>query len=48
MDKNDKTKSDVLEKIDLMVLDVDGVLTDGRVILDADGREMKVLSLIHI
>lgn len=46
MDKNDKTKSDVLEKIDLMVLDVDGVLTDGRVILDAEGRETKVFHVL--
>ena len=30
-----------LTKIELLVLDVDGVLTDGRIILDADGREMK-------
>ena len=27
--------------IDLLVLDVDGVLTDGRVTLDEDGREIK-------
>ncbi len=27
--------------IELLILDVDGVLTDGRIILDADGREMK-------
>jgi len=29
-------------KIDLLVMDVDGVLTDGRIALDADGREIKV------
>ncbi len=27
--------------IDLLALDVDGVLTDGGIILDADGRELK-------
>lgn len=27
--------------IDLLILDVDGVLTDGSVLLDADGREVK-------
>ena len=29
----------------LMVLDVDGVLTDGRVALDADGREIKAFDV---
>jgi len=29
-------------KIELLILDVDGVLTDGRIYLDAEGREMKV------
>lgn len=28
-------------KIELLVLDADGVLTDGRIVLDADGRELK-------
>ena len=28
-------------KLELLVLDCDGVLTDGRVTLDADGRELK-------
>jgi 3-deoxy-D-manno-octulosonate 8-phosphate phosphatase (KDO 8-P phosphatase) len=27
--------------IELLVLDVDGVLADGRILLDADGRELK-------
>jgi 3-deoxy-D-manno-octulosonate 8-phosphate phosphatase (KDO 8-P phosphatase) len=27
--------------IELLVLDVDGVLTDGRIVLDAEGRELK-------
>ena len=31
-----------LSKIKLLILDVDGVLTDGRVYLGADGREIKV------
>jgi 3-deoxy-D-manno-octulosonate 8-phosphate phosphatase (KDO 8-P phosphatase) len=30
-----------LEKIKLLILDVDGVLTDGRIILDDGGREIK-------
>lgn len=29
------------EKIDVLVLDVDGVLTDGRIIMDDRGREFK-------
>ncbi len=33
-------------KIELLVLDVDGVLTDGRIILDADGREMKCFHVL--
>lgn len=27
--------------IELLVLDVDGVLTDGRIVIDSDGRELK-------
>ena len=30
-----------LRKIKLLILDVDGVLTDGKIIIDSDGREMK-------
>ena len=30
-----------LEKIKMLILDVDGVMTDGRIIMDSDGREMK-------
>ncbi len=30
-----------LKKIKLLLLDVDGVLTDGKIIMDSDGREMK-------
>ena len=36
----DKPKSD-LAKIQLLVLDVDGVLTDGALIINADGSESK-------
>lgn len=32
---------EVPDGIELLVLDVDGVLTDGRIVLDADGRESK-------
>jgi len=32
--------------IELLVLDVDGVLTDGKVVLDADGRELKRFSVL--
>jgi len=30
-----------LEKIKLLIMDVDGVLTDGKIIIDSDGRETK-------
>jgi 3-deoxy-D-manno-octulosonate 8-phosphate phosphatase (KDO 8-P phosphatase) len=30
-----------LEKIRMLVLDVDGVMTDGSIIMDSEGREMK-------
>ncbi len=33
--------AETLRRIELLVLDVDGVLTDGQVQLDADGREIK-------
>jgi 3-deoxy-D-manno-octulosonate 8-phosphate phosphatase (KDO 8-P phosphatase) len=39
----DKTKSD-LAKIELLVLDVDGVLTDGKLIINADGTETKAFN----
>jgi len=32
-------------KIKLLVLDIDGVLTDGRVIYDQDGRELKFFDI---
>ncbi|MHC4561271.1 MAG: KdsC family phosphatase [Planctomycetota bacterium] len=33
------------ERLELLVLDVDGVLTDGRIILDPDGRETKMFNV---
>ena len=38
MKKNIKEK---LKKIKLLILDVDGVMTDGRIIMDDEGREIK-------
>ena len=34
-----------LQKIKALILDVDGVLTDGRIIFDSDGRESKVFDV---
>ena len=36
---------DRLKKIKVLVLDVDGVLTDGKIILDSDGREIKIFDV---
>jgi 3-deoxy-D-manno-octulosonate 8-phosphate phosphatase (KDO 8-P phosphatase) len=36
-----KNLRDKLQKIKILILDVDGVLTDGRVIMDDSGREIK-------
>jgi 3-deoxy-D-manno-octulosonate 8-phosphate phosphatase (KDO 8-P phosphatase) len=36
-----KNIQEKLKKIKMLVLDVDGVMTDGRIIMDSDGREMK-------
>jgi len=36
----------VLENIELLVLDVDGVLTDGSIIINADGSESKSFNLL--
>ncbi|MBI5149279.1 MAG: HAD-IIIA family hydrolase [Candidatus Omnitrophica bacterium] len=30
-----------IKKIKLLVMDVDGVLTDGRIVIDAEGKELK-------
>ena len=38
MNKTLKTK---LNKIKLLVMDVDGVLTDGKIVVDAQGKELK-------
>jgi len=38
MKKDIKAK---LKKIKLLVLDIDGVMTDGRIIMDSEGRELK-------
>jgi len=38
MKKNIKEK---LKKIKMLILDVDGVMTDGRIIMDDEGREIK-------
>lgn len=32
---------EALKKIKMLVMDVDGVLTDGRIIIDSDGKESK-------
>ena len=36
-----KSLKDKIKKIKLFIMDVDGVLSDGRIILDADGKETK-------
>jgi 3-deoxy-D-manno-octulosonate 8-phosphate phosphatase (KDO 8-P phosphatase) len=36
-----KKYKDKLKGIKILMLDVDGVMTDGRIIMDSDGREMK-------
>lgn len=38
MNKNIKEK---LKKIKMLILDVDGIMTDGRIIMDDEGRETK-------
>jgi 3-deoxy-D-manno-octulosonate 8-phosphate phosphatase (KDO 8-P phosphatase) len=42
---NEKPKPD-LKAIELLVLDVDGVLTDGRVIIHGDGGESKCFNIL--
>ena len=37
--------TDRLSKIELVLLDVDGVLTDGRIIWDANGTEIKFFNV---
>jgi 3-deoxy-D-manno-octulosonate 8-phosphate phosphatase (KDO 8-P phosphatase) len=36
-----KNVKDKLEKVKLLIMDVDGVMTDGRIIMDNEGREIK-------
>ena len=38
---------DILKKIKLLVLDVDGVLTDGKIIYNDLGQEFKCFNAIY-
>ena len=40
-----KSKAD-LSKIKLLILDVDGVLTDGTIVINDDGTETKFFSVL--
>ena len=46
MDTMKKNLKDRIKKIKLLVLDVDGVLTDGRIILDHEGQEIKIFNVL--
>ncbi|MFZ1037303.1 MAG: 3-deoxy-manno-octulosonate-8-phosphatase KdsC [Smithella sp.] len=39
--KMEKKIKEKLKKIKLLILDVDGVMTDGRIIMDSEGHEIK-------
>ena len=41
MKKTEKELQEIAKGIKLLILDVDGVLTDGRIILDNEGNELK-------
>lgn len=41
-----KNKPKKLDGIKMLVLDVDGVLTDGTIVVDADGKESKFFSVL--
>jgi len=41
MKKTKKQIAEIAKNIKLLILDVDGVLTDGRIILDNEGNELK-------
>ncbi len=41
MKKTEKELLEIAKNIKLLILDVDGVLTDGRIILDNEGNELK-------
>jgi 3-deoxy-D-manno-octulosonate 8-phosphate phosphatase (KDO 8-P phosphatase) len=42
---NEHELKDKLNKIKVLVMDVDGVLTDGRIIVDAHGQELKFFNV---
>ena len=46
MDRTDDGHAADAAAVELLVLDVDGVLTDGGIMLDADGREIKRFSAL--
>lgn len=37
---------DKIKKIKVLAMDVDGVLTDGNIIVDSDGREIKIFNVL--
>lgn len=39
--RNENELKTKIEKMKLLILDVDGVLTDGHIVYDSDGRELK-------
>lgn len=41
MKKTDKELREIAKDVKLLIVDVDGVLTDGRIILDNEGNEIK-------
>jgi 3-deoxy-D-manno-octulosonate 8-phosphate phosphatase (KDO 8-P phosphatase) len=45
-DKAVRDKQTKLDAIKMLVLDVDGVLTDGTIVVDAEGRESKFFSVL--
>lgn len=42
---NDRAIKNLLRNVKLLILDVDGVLTDGRIILDNEGNEFKAFNV---
>lgn len=45
MKKTEKELQGIAKNIKLLILDVDGVLTDGSIILDSEGNEFKVFNV---
>lgn len=45
MKKTEKELTEIAKNIKLLILDVDGVLTDGSIILDNEGNEFKVFNV---